>query len=72
MGLLRILVEAPPCHGCGLLCVVCVSGVVDFVGLVVFVPGVICVGVVVDFVGLVVFVPWVVCVCGVMDFVLWV
>jgi hypothetical protein len=36
--------------------VVCVGGVVDFVGLVVFVSGVICVGVVVDLVGLVVFV----------------
>ena len=43
MGLLQTLVAAPPCHGCGLLGVICVGGVVDFVdfvGLVVFVPGV--------------------------------
>jgi hypothetical protein len=34
-------VAAPPCHGCGLPRVICVGGVVDFVGLVVFVRGVI-------------------------------
>ena len=41
MGLLQTLVAAPPCHGCGLPGVICVGGVMDFVGLVVLVPRVI-------------------------------